>query len=67
MDQINFIEQYKKAMSCFPTGVSIVMTDDSSEIVGVTINSLTSVSLNPCLLLIDFFLVRIKPKLIAKS
>lgn len=43
---------FRKAMGNFATGVAIVTAADGSERFGMTVNSLTSVSLDPCLLLI---------------
>ena len=43
---------YRNAMSCFPTGVAIATILGEQKIpIGVTINSITSVSLSPVLLL----------------
>jgi flavin reductase (DIM6/NTAB) family NADH-FMN oxidoreductase RutF len=43
---------YRQAMSCFPTGVAVATILDAQAMpMGVTINSLTSVSLSPLLLL----------------
>jgi flavin reductase (DIM6/NTAB) family NADH-FMN oxidoreductase RutF len=43
---------YRQAMSCFPTGVAIVsILNDQAAPIGVTVNSLTSVSLSPVLIL----------------
>lgn len=39
-------------MGAFATGVAIVTTEHNGELYGMTVNSLTSVSLDPCLLLI---------------
>jgi len=46
------IASYRQIMGCFTTGVAVVTTrDDALGAVGLTINSLTSVSLTPPLLL----------------
>lgn len=42
---------FKKIMGCFTTGVAIVTTQHLGKPVGVTINTLTSVSLTPPLVL----------------
>lgn len=42
---------YRGLMSRFPTGVAVVLTRSGEEEEGLTVNSLTSVSLNPVLLL----------------
>ncbi len=38
-------------MGAFPTGVAVIATEWNGELFGATINSLTSVSLEPCMLL----------------
>jgi 3-hydroxy-9,10-secoandrosta-1,3,5(10)-triene-9,17-dione monooxygenase reductase component len=38
-------------MGAFPTGVAVIATEWNGEFFGATINSLTSVSLRPCMLL----------------
>ena len=43
--------EFRAAMSTFATGVAIVTTKQNGELHGMTINSLTSVSLEPCQLL----------------
>ena len=46
-------EQFRQAMGCFATGVTIVTTqDDQDQPYGLTVNSFTSVSLNPILVLV---------------
>ena len=42
---------FRSVMGAFPTGVAIVATEWKGELFGATINSLTSVSLTPCMLL----------------
>jgi flavin reductase (DIM6/NTAB) family NADH-FMN oxidoreductase RutF len=44
--------EWRQAMGCFPSGVTIVTTWDDGEPVGSTINAFCSVSLEPPLLLI---------------
>ena len=39
-------------MGTFATGVAVIATEWSGELFGATINSLTSVSLEPCMLLV---------------
>jgi len=38
-------------MGAFATGVAVIATESNGELFGATINSLTSVSLTPCMLL----------------
>lgn len=44
-------KRFRSMMGAFPTGVAIVATSWRGELFGATINSLTSVSLVPCMLL----------------
>jgi len=44
----------RKTMGCFATGVAVITTADHGESHGMTVNSLTSVSLDPPLLLVCF-------------
>jgi flavin reductase (DIM6/NTAB) family NADH-FMN oxidoreductase RutF len=44
-------KRFRSVMGNFPTGVAIVGTEWNGELFGATINSLTSVSLEPCMLL----------------
>lgn len=44
---------FRKAMGTFCTGVTVVTTMKDAEVVGMTANSFTSVSLNPPLVLIS--------------
>ena len=44
-------KRFRSVMGAFPTGVAIVATEWDGELFGATINSLTSVSLQPCMLL----------------
>jgi 3-hydroxy-9,10-secoandrosta-1,3,5(10)-triene-9,17-dione monooxygenase reductase component len=43
---------FRSAMGCFLTGVSIVTSAGASGLTGMTVNSLTSVSLSPCQILV---------------
>ena len=43
---------FRKTMGAFATGVSIVTTKSDGELYGMTVNSLTSVSLTPTLILV---------------
>lgn len=43
---------FRKTMGCFATGVTIVTTKSGGEIHGMTVNSFTSVSVQPMLVLI---------------
>jgi 3-hydroxy-9,10-secoandrosta-1,3,5(10)-triene-9,17-dione monooxygenase reductase component len=40
-------DQFRKTLGLFPTGVTVITSPQEQEDVGVTISSLTSVSLNP--------------------
>jgi flavin reductase len=44
--------EFRRAMGCFATGVTIVTVDLDGEVHGMTANALTSVSLDPLLLLV---------------
>ena len=44
-------KRFRSVMGAFPTGVAIIATEWGGELFGATINSLTSVSLQPCMLL----------------
>ena len=44
-------KRFRSVMGAFPTGVAIIATEWEGELFGATINSLTSVSLAPCMLL----------------
>lgn len=46
------IRQFKKVMSHFPTGVCVVTARCNGDAVGLTVNSFTSVSLDPLMVLI---------------
>ncbi len=43
--------RFRSVMGMFPTGVAVVATEWNGELFGATVNSLTSVSLDPCMLL----------------
>ena len=44
--------RFRSVMGAFPTGVAIVATEWENKLFGTTVNSLTSVSLQPCMLLV---------------
>jgi len=44
-------KHFRVVMGAFPTGVAVIATEWNGELFGATINSLTSVSLEPCMLL----------------
>jgi 3-hydroxy-9,10-secoandrosta-1,3,5(10)-triene-9,17-dione monooxygenase reductase component len=44
-------KHFRSVMGTFPTGVAVIATEWEGELFGATINSLTSVSLRPCMLL----------------
>ena len=44
-------KRFRSVMGAFATGVAVVATEWEGELFGATINSLTSVSLAPCMLL----------------
>jgi flavin reductase (DIM6/NTAB) family NADH-FMN oxidoreductase RutF len=43
--------RFRSVMGTFPTGVAVIATEWDGGLFGATINSLTSVSLQPCMLL----------------
>jgi 3-hydroxy-9,10-secoandrosta-1,3,5(10)-triene-9,17-dione monooxygenase reductase component len=45
-------KHFRSVMGAFATGVAIVATEWKGELFGATINSLTSVSLEPCMVLV---------------
>ena len=52
MNENNNYKLYRKALGMYSTGIAIVTTmDDQKKPLGMTINSFTSVSLNPALVL----------------
>lgn len=44
--------EFRKAMSCFATGVTVITVDQAGEVHGMTANAFTSVSLDPLLVLV---------------
>jgi 3-hydroxy-9,10-secoandrosta-1,3,5(10)-triene-9,17-dione monooxygenase reductase component len=44
-------KRFRAVMGAFATGVAVVTTEWNGELFGATVNSLTSVSLQPCMLL----------------
>ena len=42
-------EQFRRAMGCFATGVTIITVDYEGAVQGMTANAFTSVSLDPLL------------------
>ena len=48
----NAVEEFKKALGNYPTGVTVVTTfDEQNNPIGLTVNSFASVSLDPLLIL----------------
>ena len=45
-------DDFRKAMGCFATGVTVVTVDQGGEVHGMTANAFTSVSLDPVLVLV---------------
>jgi flavin reductase (DIM6/NTAB) family NADH-FMN oxidoreductase RutF len=45
-------EEFRRAMACFTTGVTVVTVDYEGQVQGMTANAFTSVSLDPMLVLI---------------
>jgi len=43
---------FRKAMGCFATGVTIITIDQDGEVHGMTANAFTAVSLDPVLVLV---------------
>ena len=43
--------QYRRALGAFPTGVTVITAEDAVGALGLTVNSFTSVSLDPPLIL----------------
>jgi|SRR6187402_91889 flavin reductase (DIM6/NTAB) family NADH-FMN oxidoreductase RutF len=50
-DDLSRSRDFRRLMGRFPTGVSVVLGNQGEELIGLTINSFTSVSLDPLLLL----------------
>ena len=44
-------KRFRSVMGAFATGVAVITTEWNGELFGATVNSLTSVSLQPCMLL----------------
>lgn len=47
-------DEFRRLMGLWTTGIAVVMTDTNDSVSGMTVNSLTSVSLDPLLLLFCF-------------
>jgi flavin reductase len=45
-------EEFRRAMGCFATGVTIITVDDDGRVEGMTANAFASVSLDPILVLV---------------
>ncbi len=45
-------EQFRQAMACFATGVTVITVDFEGEVQGMTANAFASVSLDPLLVLV---------------
>jgi len=43
--------EFRNALGCFPTGIAVITANVGDNVVGITVNSFSSVSLNPPLLL----------------
>jgi len=46
------VDDFKNTLSCWASGVAVVVTDDGGELYGLTVSSFTSVSLDPPLILV---------------
>jgi flavin reductase (DIM6/NTAB) family NADH-FMN oxidoreductase RutF len=44
--------EFRKALGCFATGITVITLDSESEVHGMTANAFTSVSLDPMLVLV---------------
>src|SRR6267378_1417535 len=44
--------EFRKALGCFATGITVITLDYEGEVHGMTANAFTSVSLNPMLVLV---------------
>jgi flavin reductase (DIM6/NTAB) family NADH-FMN oxidoreductase RutF len=44
--------EFRKAMGCFATGVTVITVDQEGEVYGMTANAFTAVSLDPVLVLV---------------
>lgn len=45
-------EEFRKALGCFATGITVITLDSEGEVHGMTANAFTSVSLDPMLVLV---------------
>jgi flavin reductase (DIM6/NTAB) family NADH-FMN oxidoreductase RutF len=45
-------EEFRRALACFATGVTVVTVDNEGKVEGMTANAFTSVSLDPMLVLV---------------
>jgi flavin reductase (DIM6/NTAB) family NADH-FMN oxidoreductase RutF len=45
-------DEFRRAMGCFATGVTIITVDDEGKVEGMTANAFASVSLDPLLVLV---------------
>lgn len=45
-------EEFRRALGCFATGVTVITVDDHGKVEGMTANAFTSVSLDPMLVLV---------------
>jgi flavin reductase (DIM6/NTAB) family NADH-FMN oxidoreductase RutF len=44
--------EFRKALGCFATGITVITVDYEGEVQGMTANAFTSVSLDPMLVLV---------------
>src|SRR5215472_732663 len=44
--------EFRKALGCFATGITVITLDDQGEVQGMTANAFSSVSLDPMLVLV---------------
>src|SRR5437879_4250902 len=44
--------EFRKALACFATGITVITLDSENEVHGMTANAFTSVSLDPMLVLV---------------
>src|SRR6201981_187068 len=44
--------EFRKALGCFATGITVITLDDGGEVQGMTANAFSSVSLDPMLVLV---------------
>lgn len=45
-------DEFRRAMGCFTTGVTVITVDDNGKVEGMTANAFASVSLDPILVLV---------------